>query len=120
RHRRGVPREASVRGPAAWAPGLEVSHVSVLCRRRKDDPERLIAFLENSAVGLAAMKHYMAVTHSQRQPSAPILDVGCGAGHDLNLLATLGLAAVGVDPSSTMLQAASGRGCSRFVRAAGE
>jgi hypothetical protein len=32
---------------------------------------RLVRFLDASAVGLAAVKYYMAVTHALRQPTAP-------------------------------------------------
>lgn len=84
------------------------------------EPHRLIEFLEESAVGLAAMKHYMAVTHSLQRPSAPVLDLGCGAGHDLTVLASLGVGCVGVDPSSVMLDAASTRCGSPLARACGE
>ncbi|MGQ0431613.1 MAG: methyltransferase domain-containing protein [Microthrixaceae bacterium] len=84
------------------------------------EPLRLIELLDESAVGLAAMKHYMAVTHSLRQASAPVLDLGCGAGHDLTVLASLGVACVGVDPSSVMVDAASTRCGSPLARACGE
>jgi SAM-dependent methyltransferase len=69
------------------------------------------------------MKHYVAAAHRLRRPAAPILDVGCGTGHDLRLLTEFGLRAVGVDPSAVMLRTASARldrhpAC--LVRAAGE
>jgi ubiquinone/menaquinone biosynthesis C-methylase UbiE len=73
------------------------------------EPGRLIQFLEESAVGLAAMKYYMAAAHAIRQPSAPVLDVGCGAGHDLSLLDALGIRAVGIDASSVMVDEARRR-----------
>jgi SAM-dependent methyltransferase len=84
------------------------------------EPRRLIEVLEESAVGLAAMKHYMAVTHSLRQPVAPVLDLGCGAGHDLVVLERAGVACIGVDPSSAMLGAAAGHCTSSLVQARGE
>ena len=84
------------------------------------EPARLIDSLAQSAFGLAAMKHYIAVTHSLRQPTAPVLDLGCGAGHDLTVLEDAGLAGVGVDPSSVMLGAASTRSNSPLVQACGE
>lgn len=62
------------------------------------DPGRLVAILDEAAVGLAAMKAYMAMTHRLRSPRAPVLNVGCGAGHDLAALAAVGVAGVGVDP----------------------
>jgi SAM-dependent methyltransferase len=85
-----------------------------------DEPRRLIEFLEQSAVGLAAMKHYIAVTHALRSPPARLLDLGCGAGHDLRLLEDSGLACLGVDPSSVMLEASATRSGSPLVRACGE
>ena len=84
--------------------------------------ERLVDMLEQSARGLAAMKHYMAVAHALREPAAPILDLGCGAGHDLAILERFGVPAVGIDPSATMLAAAlaAQRSRSPVVRGAGE
>jgi ubiquinone/menaquinone biosynthesis C-methylase UbiE len=84
------------------------------------EPNRLIRSLEQSALGLAAMKQYMAVTHWLRRPSAPVLDLGCGAGHDLAVLENLGVFCVGVDPSSVMLAATSTISSSPVVRGYGE
>lgn len=74
-----------------------------------DEPHHLITYLDQTALGLAAMKQYMAVAHKHggghrrdralRQTTAPVLDVGCGAGHDLTMLEDLGLDAIGVAPS---------------------
>lgn len=120
--------EASDRGPAAWAPGMRCS-VSTFSGfsavDRAEDPGRLIRRLEESAVGLASMKHYMAVAHlaaarRMRPGRAPVLDLGCGAGHDLAVLEALGVDAVGIDPSAIMVDAAASRGTSPVVRAAGE
>ncbi len=66
------------------------------------------------------MKHYMAAAHKLRNPNAPVLDLGCGAGHDLTVLESFGLGAVGVDPSSVMVGVAAGRCQAPVVRAAGE
>lgn len=55
------------------------------------------------------MKHYAAATHAVRSPGGAILDLGCGAGHDLEILTSMGLRFVGVDPSAVMLQAAQER-----------
>ena len=82
------------------------------------DPARLIAYLEQ--VGLTAMRHYMAVTHALRGSSAPVLDVGCGIGRDLAALRDAGVTAVGLDPSSLMLEAATGRAGAPLVRASGD
>lgn len=81
---------------------------------------RLIDSLEESARGLAAMKQYMAVAHSLREPSAPVLDIGSGAGHDLAALEAVGVPAIGIDPSSTMLGAARARVSAPLLRASGE
>lgn len=72
-----------------------------------EDPDRLIAYLEQ--VGLTAMRHYMAQTHARRDLSGPVLDIGCGIGRDLAAFAAAGVAAVGVDTSHRMLEAATNR-----------
>jgi SAM-dependent methyltransferase len=84
------------------------------------EPGRLIRFLEDAAIGLDAMKHYMATAHARRTPAAPVLDLGCGAGHDLTVLTTAGVDCVGVDPSRAMLESAARRRAGMLVRAAGE
>jgi SAM-dependent methyltransferase len=85
------------------------------------DPARLVESLAQSATGLAAMKHYMAVTHALHHPEAPVLDLGCGAGHDLAVLGAVGVRGVGVDPSAVMLDAAVASGTrAPLVRASGE
>ena len=38
-----------------------------------------------------------------------VLDLGCGVGHDLALLAALGVSAVGTDLSSVMIETAAAR-----------
>jgi SAM-dependent methyltransferase len=87
------------------------------------DPDRALGYLDWTARAESGMKQYATAAHALRSPVGPILDVGCGAGHDLSLLASAGLRAVGVDPSATLLRSAgvrtqgSGAG---LVRAAGE
>ena len=81
------------------------------------DPARLIAYLDQ--VGLTAMRHYMAVTHSQWAKGL-VLDVGCGIGRDIAVLEELGVGAIGVDPSSFMLRTAASRVRSSLARACGE
>jgi ubiquinone/menaquinone biosynthesis C-methylase UbiE len=73
------------------------------------DPDRLVQFLDAAASAEAGIKHYVAAAHARRNPQGPILDVGCGAGHDLALFASSGMAAVGIDPSEVMLGAATAR-----------
>jgi SAM-dependent methyltransferase len=84
------------------------------------DPGRLVAILDHLAVGQGAMKHYMAAAHALRRPAAPVLDLGCGAGHNLAVLERHAVQAVGVDPSTVMLGAAGERGASPLARACGE
>lgn len=87
------------------------------------DTDRLVRFLDHAADAEAGIKHYTAAAHALRRPARPIVDVGCGAGHDLAILASHGIKAVGVDPSAAMMQAASqraGRAGAPLVRAAGE
>lgn len=85
------------------------------------DSTRLIASLDESARGLASMKHYMAVAHVLHTRGGGILDVGCGAGHDIAVLAHHGIAnVVGVDPSDVMLQATRERTVTPLARATAE
>lgn len=82
------------------------------------EPARLFTSLANSARGLASMKHYMAAAHASH--GGTVLDVGCGAGHDMAVLETLGVRSVGVDPSGTMLGDVRLRSTAPTVRGAGE
>jgi SAM-dependent methyltransferase len=87
------------------------------------DPARALSYLDWAADAEAGMKHYALAAHALRRPQRPILDLGCGAGHDLALLNSVGLSAVGLDPSSTLLQAAAARTNrlgTRLVRGEGE
>ena len=83
------------------------------------DPADLVRYLDEVAGGLGGMKHYMAATHAHRQPTGPVLDLGCGTGRDLKILTGFGVTGIGVDPSAVMLKAAAGRGCAPLVRADG-
>ncbi len=87
-----------------------------------DQPGALLRYLDDAAAAESGMKQYAVAAHALRRPAGPILDVGCGAGHDLVLLADAGLAAVGVDPSAVMVTAARDRTAAAVpvVRAAGE
>lgn len=87
------------------------------------DPEGLLRFLDAAALAESGMKHYAVAAHALRRPARRILDIGCGAGHDLVLFAAAGLGVVGVDPSAVMVEAARGRAANAgtpVVRAAGE
>jgi SAM-dependent methyltransferase len=73
------------------------------------DPSLVVRYLDQTAEGESGMKHYVAAAHARHHPHGLVLDLGCGAGHDLVLLAAAGLRAVGVDPSSVLLEAAAQR-----------
>lgn len=73
------------------------------------EPARLLKYLDDTAASLAGIKHYAAAAHALRRPQLPVLDVGCGAGHDVELLGTMGVAAIGLDHSEHVLTAARAR-----------
>jgi SAM-dependent methyltransferase len=88
-----------------------------------DRPDRALAYLDVTARSEAGMKHYAAAVHALRRPDGFVLDVGCGAGHDLELLADVDLSPLGADPSAVLLEAARERTAWRrtpLVRANGE
>jgi ubiquinone/menaquinone biosynthesis C-methylase UbiE len=72
------------------------------------DPDRLVSFLDRMAVVRASTKatliELLEIRAGQR-----ILDVGCGAGHDLVAIAEAGGRPVGVDPSRRMLEVSARR-----------
>jgi len=72
------------------------------------DPTLFESYLDFAARGLAAIKHYMLAAHVAAG-SDLVLDIGCGAGHDLELLAGAGVGGIGVDPSVTLLTAAAAK-----------
>ena len=89
------------------------------------DPDALVAYLDATAAGLTAMKHYVAAAAHRAVGTGLVVDVGCGAGHDLELLGRAGVEPAGVDPSASMLDAARSRArrCGlpiRLVRATAE
>ena len=84
-----------------------------------DDPGAAVEYLDQIARSQTGMKHYAAASHARRSPRGFVLDVGCGAGHDLALLATVGLPAVGIDTSLTMLHTAAQRTRSPLAQADG-
>ena len=55
------------------------------------------------------MKQYVSAAAARAVETGFVLDVGCGAGHDLEILAGAGVDSVGVDPSFVMLDAARTR-----------
>jgi len=62
------------------------------------DIAALEAYLDRTARGLSAMKRYIVGAHVAAG-SRVVLDIGCGVGHDLELLARSGIAAIGIEPS---------------------
>jgi SAM-dependent methyltransferase len=75
-----------------------------------DDPTRAIWYLDQTRRAESGMKHYAKAAHAMRAPDGFVLDVGCGVGHDLQLLAAAGMEPVGIDPSSVLLAVARERG----------
>jgi SAM-dependent methyltransferase len=75
-----------------------------------DDPTRAISYLDQTRRAQSGMKHYANAAHAMRAPDGFVLDVGCGVGHDLGLLAATGMKPVGVDPSAVLLAVARERG----------
>ncbi|MGH3525056.1 MAG: methyltransferase domain-containing protein, partial [Mycobacterium sp.] len=83
------------------------------------DPDRLVSFLDTVAVVMAPTKSTLLDMLDIR-PGQRILDLGCGAGHDLVSIAEAGGFAVGVDPSMHMLKSCMLRCPSaRLIRADG-
>jgi ubiquinone/menaquinone biosynthesis C-methylase UbiE len=73
------------------------------------DADRLVSFLDRMAVVRASTKA-MLIELLEIRAGQLILDVGCGAGHDLVAIAEAGGRPFGVDPSRRML-AVSVRRC---------
>ena len=84
-----------------------------------DDPAAAIDYLDRIARSQTGMKHYAAAAHAERSPQGFVLDVGCGAGHDLTLLASAGLRSIGIDSSMKMLRAGAQRTRSALAQADG-
>ena len=73
------------------------------------DPASLTRYLDAAAQALSGIKAYMVAAHGLKQPDGPILDLGCGAGRDLDLLNGAGMTGVGLDPSAVLLAEARRR-----------
>lgn len=69
----------------------------------------LVAYLDGTDRALSPMKSYIVATAALYAPSGVVLDVGCGVGGDLARLGSMGLRAVGVDASTSMLATARQR-----------
>jgi SAM-dependent methyltransferase len=66
--------------------------------------DALVSYLDRTAHGLGAMKRYIVGAHVVAG-SRVVLDIGSGAGHDLELLACAGIVAVGAEPSRAFCDA---------------
>lgn len=110
RARVGYHRGAERAGADRLGPGCSGGVVSGFSAvDRSADPGALLAHLDSSARGLAAMKRYMAAAASRAVPGGLVLDIGSGAGHDLELLAAEELVPIGVEPSAVMIAEAARR-----------
>jgi len=67
------------------------------------DPARFVAYLETTAATMADTKARLLDLLAVR-PGDRVLDVGCGAGHDLVSLAAAGARPVGVDASAARME----------------
>jgi SAM-dependent methyltransferase len=86
-----------------------------------DDPGRALSYLDHTARSATGMKHYAAAVHAAGRHRGLVLDLGCGAGHDLLLLDAAGARPVGLDPSAVLLAAARARDVhAPLVRSVGE
>jgi SAM-dependent methyltransferase len=87
------------------------------------DSSAVVRYLDRTAAAASGMKHYVAAAHVRHNPHGVVLDLGCGAGHDLSFLNDAGLRAVGIDPSAALLEVAAQRidhARSSLVQAVGE
>ncbi|QMU69096.1 methyltransferase domain-containing protein [Streptacidiphilus sp. P02-A3a] len=75
---------------------------------RSPRPQELVRYLSEARRGLSAPRARLRELLSPR-PGERVLDLGCGAGHELAQLAEDGIVAVGVDASSVMLHASRAR-----------
>jgi SAM-dependent methyltransferase len=79
------------------------------------DPQALVAQLDRRAATLAPIKAEMRRLAAVA-PGEVVVDLGCGAGHDLAELARSGHRAVGMDRSEIMLDQARARVAAAAVR----
>ena len=86
------------------------------------DADRVVAYLDYTARAATGIKHYAMAKHTLRNPQGLVLDLGCGAGHDLELLDFAGVPTVGLDSSAVLLRVARERvgDNSRLVQGVGE
>ena len=69
---------------------------------RRADADAAIAYLDSAAVHLAGIKDDL-LTRLQVAPGERVLDLGCGAGHDLVRIEAAGALPIGVDRSVRMV-----------------
>ncbi|MBG0831401.1 methyltransferase domain-containing protein [Planomonospora sp. ID67723] len=80
------------------------------------DPAALAAYLDRHACGPMAGVKARLLAMLEVRPGERVLDVGCGTGHDLELLARAGAVPVGVDASAEMAVRSRAR-CAAVVQA---
>lgn len=96
-------------GPTAWVLDRGDSMSGFSAVDGSSDPASLARYLDTAALTLSGMKAYMAATHKPNRPDGPLLDLGCGAGQDLELLSGAGITGIGLDPSAALLGVARER-----------
>lgn len=72
------------------------------------ESDRLVDYLERAAISLEPLKAQLRARVA-RGGTGLVLDLGCGAGHDLAGFDEAGVSSVGLEPSRTMLARASSR-----------
>ena len=82
------------------------------------DPDAALRYLDDTDGFMSAFKAYVAAALARYVPGGRVLDVGCGAGHDLARLAAAGLTPTGVDLSRAALVRARDR-CRSVAQADG-
>ncbi|MBC3841655.1 methyltransferase domain-containing protein [Streptacidiphilus sp. 4-A2] len=75
---------------------------------RSARPQELVRYLGEAHRGLSTPRARLRERLALR-PGERVLDLGCGAGHELAQLEEDGITAVGVDPSTVMLHASRAR-----------
>ena len=75
-----------------------------------DNATALLDYLDDTDRSLSPMKAYVAAVATRYANGQPVLDLGCGVGHDLTRLATAGVLPVGLDFSSLALSRAAATG----------
>lgn len=102
----GRGTQARGRGDAAAPPGVDVNGFSDV--DASGEVDALVAYLDRAHCALGPL-HRRVRECLDLRPGDAVLDVGCGAGHELVALADEGARVVGVDLSAGMLAAGAAR-----------